>query len=55
LSRKRGGNILLAAPNQMDLFSSALVIYSDVGGDIRQFRHTYQLAGCTRNFATSLF
>jgi hypothetical protein len=28
---------------------------SDVGGDIRQLRHAYQLAGCARAFATSLF
>jgi len=28
---------------------------SDVGGDIRQFRHAYQLAGCACAFATSLF
>src|SRR6266478_1785264 len=28
---------------------------SDVGGDIRQFRHAYQLAGCACGFATSLF
>jgi hypothetical protein len=28
---------------------------ADVGGDIRKFRHAYQLAGCTRVFATSLF
>jgi len=25
---------------------------SDVGGDIRQFRHAYQLAGCACAFAT---
>ena len=29
--------------------------WSDVGGDIRQFRHAYQLAGCAWAFATSLF
>ena len=28
---------------------------SDIGGDIRQFRHAYQLAGCGYGFATSLF
>jgi hypothetical protein len=27
---------------------------SDVGSDIRQFRHAYQLAGCGCAFATSL-
>jgi len=27
---------------------------SDVGSDIRQFRHAYQLAGCGYGFATSL-
>ena len=28
---------------------------ADVGGDVRQFWHAYQLAGWTRGFATSLF
>jgi hypothetical protein len=28
---------------------------SDVGGDIRQLRHVYQLAGCAYGFATALY
>jgi hypothetical protein len=33
----------------------AVRVQRDIGGDVRQFRHVYQLAGCACAFATALY